>query len=170
MTTKIIVLRGNIASGKSTVAKNLRSKLGVENALIVSQDILSREILPYKDGEISVPYMKVIIEEIIKSANEINYPYLILEGIWLKRRYGDFFEELVKKYKDNNFFFYYFDISLDETLNRDTTRAGYMSKEKIKSSYTPKDFLENIKEEIIDSKRSCEEITQRIIKEMGKND
>lgn len=50
MVATLIIIRGNSASGKSTIAKQLQAELG-EDTLLLSQDYLRREMLGTKDGE-----------------------------------------------------------------------------------------------------------------------
>ncbi|MDR0957230.1 MAG: AAA family ATPase, partial [Candidatus Nomurabacteria bacterium] len=81
--TKIIVLRGNVGSGKSTIAKDLFEKLGGEKkVLIVSHDDLNRKVLPYFDHEINAPHVRNIISEIMQVAQKIDWQYIIFDGIW----------------------------------------------------------------------------------------
>ncbi|MDO5517655.1 MAG: GNAT family N-acetyltransferase [Clostridium sp.] len=47
--SKIIMLRGNSGSGKSTAAKTLQKKLG-RGTLLISQDVVRREMLYVNDG------------------------------------------------------------------------------------------------------------------------
>ena len=47
---KIIILRGNSGSGKTTVAKALQNRFGT-NTMVISQDVIRREMLKVKDGE-----------------------------------------------------------------------------------------------------------------------
>lgn len=46
---KLIILRGNSGSGKTTVAKELQKKFGY-NTMPISQDEIRRNILWVKDG------------------------------------------------------------------------------------------------------------------------
>ena len=46
---KIIILRGNSGSGKTTVARALQKKFGY-NTMMISQDEIRRNILWVKDG------------------------------------------------------------------------------------------------------------------------
>lgn len=46
----LILLRGNSGSGKSSVAKELQRKIG-RNTLVISQDIVRREMLWAHDGK-----------------------------------------------------------------------------------------------------------------------
>jgi len=45
---KLIVLRGNSGSGKTTVAKGLQKKFG-RNTMIISQDVVRREMLKVEE-------------------------------------------------------------------------------------------------------------------------
>lgn len=46
---KLIIIRGNSGSGKTSVSKALQEKFG-ENTMLISQDMIRREILYTKDG------------------------------------------------------------------------------------------------------------------------
>ena len=46
---KLIVLRGNSGSGKTSVARDLQEHYG-RNTLLISQDMVRREMLKAKDG------------------------------------------------------------------------------------------------------------------------
>ncbi|MCI9433104.1 MAG: AAA family ATPase, partial [Oscillospiraceae bacterium] len=48
--SKLIILRGNSGSGKSSAAKALQRELG-RNTLMISQDTVRREMLWARDGE-----------------------------------------------------------------------------------------------------------------------
>ena len=47
---KLIILRGNSGSGKTTIAKELQKSLG-RNTMFISQDVIRRDMLRVKDGE-----------------------------------------------------------------------------------------------------------------------
>ena len=65
---KLIILRGNSGSGKTTVAKELQKKFGY-NTMLISQDEIRRNILWVKDG-IHVASMDVEAIAVIKK-NEL---------------------------------------------------------------------------------------------------
>ncbi len=46
---KLIILRGNSGSGKTSVSKELQKRFG-RNTMLISQDMVRREILCVKDG------------------------------------------------------------------------------------------------------------------------
>ena len=48
---KLIILRGNSGSGKTTIAKELQKRFG-RNTMLISQDMVRRDMLWVKDGDI----------------------------------------------------------------------------------------------------------------------
>ena len=58
----LIIIRGNSASGKTTIAKRLQQKFG-RNTMLISQDVVRREMLKVKDGESTeaLPLMQVLL-------------------------------------------------------------------------------------------------------------
>ena len=75
--TKIIILRGNSGSGKTTVARLLQKKIG-HGTLLISQDMIRREMLYVNDG-IETKALPLLIE-LVKYGKE-NCDVVILEGI-----------------------------------------------------------------------------------------
>jgi shikimate kinase len=68
MNSKIVVLRGNSGSGKSTIAKVLQEKLG-RGTLLISQDDVRREMLWVRggaDNQIFAYYFDLPFAETIK--------------------------------------------------------------------------------------------------------
>lgn len=47
---ELVILRGNSGSGKTSVAKDLRQLFG-PNTMLISQDVIRRDILKVKDKE-----------------------------------------------------------------------------------------------------------------------
>lgn len=60
--SKLIIIRGNSASGKTTTARALQQKLG-QNAMVISQGMARCEILRVKDGfdTLALPLMKEML-------------------------------------------------------------------------------------------------------------
>ena len=48
--SKLIILRGNSGSGKTTIAKEIQKNFG-RNTMLISQDVIRRDMLRVKDGE-----------------------------------------------------------------------------------------------------------------------
>ncbi len=116
--SKLVVLRGNSGSGKSTVAKALREQ-GKTKVAIVEQDYLRRFILKEKETEGTNNID--LIERTVEFALDRGYN-VILEGILYFPRYGEMLQRLKEKCPNN--YFYYFDVSLDETLKRHNTKPN----------------------------------------------
>ncbi|WP_414049138.1 AAA family ATPase [Macrococcus animalis] len=110
---KLIIIRGNSASGKTSTAKLLQDKLG-EGTILVSQDMLRREMLRVKDkvGNVSTELLRTMIV-----FGMTHCKYVIVEGILTKSKHGDMLIEMINKYQ-NDAYVYYFDIPFEETLKR----------------------------------------------------
>jgi adenylate kinase family enzyme len=113
---KLIILRGNSASGKTTVAKRLR-ELSQRKIAYVEQDNIRRTIL--KEKEVDDGDNIALISQIVEFALSRNYD-VILEGMLKFHRYGDMLKKLVQVCPDNHVF--YFDTSLEETFKRHATK------------------------------------------------
>jgi uridine kinase len=74
---KLIILRGNSGSGKTTVSRKLQGMFG-RNTMLISQDVVRREILNVSDGidTLALPLLK----ELLKYGSE-HSEVVILEGI-----------------------------------------------------------------------------------------
>ena len=75
--SKLIIIRGNSGSGKTTVAKALQQKLG-HNIMVISQDVVRRDILRVKDGP-DTKALPLLSELLVYGKN--NCEIVVLEGI-----------------------------------------------------------------------------------------
>ena len=85
---KIIILRGNSGSGKTTVARALQKKFGY-NTMMISQDEIRRNILWVKDG-VDTKALPLMIE-LMKYGYE-HCDVVILEGIMYDEWYSPLFK------------------------------------------------------------------------------
>lgn len=157
--TKLIVLRGNSGSGKTTVAKELQNKFG-NNTMLLSQDVIRRDILKVKDGEntLALPLMK----ELLRYGRE-HSDVVILEGIMCADWYRPLFELAVELY-GSNVYAYYFDISFEETLRRHQTKpncASFGAKE-MRRWWREKDFSTVLQEVSINDEKDMQSIVAEI--------
>ena len=108
---KLIILRGNSGSGKTTIAKELQKSFG-RNTMLISQDVVRRDILRVKDGENTeaLPLMKELL-----TYGRNHCEIVILEGIMYADWYKPLFELAVQLY-GTDIFAYYFDLPFEETL------------------------------------------------------
>ena len=114
---KLIVLRGNSGSGKTSVARDLQEHYG-RNTLLISQDMVRREMLKAKDGPetAALPLLMQLLEY-----GSNHHSVTILEGIL----YADWYRpllELAGRLYGENVYAYYFDLSfeLSEVLSKTT--------------------------------------------------
>lgn len=109
---RMIILRGNSGSGKTTVAKALQKRFG-SNTMLISQDVIRRDMLQVKDGPDSeaVP----LIGELLKNGRS-HSEVVILEGIMCADWYRPVFELAVRLYEKVDAC--YFDLPFEETLRR----------------------------------------------------
>ena len=156
---KLIILRGNSGSGKTTIAKELQRKMG-SNTLLISQDVIRREMLMVKDGPdtMALPMLK---ELLIYGRNHCET--VILEGILVGEWYRSLFEQAKELY-GNNIYAYYFDIPFEETLKRHKTRAKSeeFGEEEMREWWVEKDYVDILDEVIITEDKDKETIVQEV--------
>lgn len=116
--SKLIIIRGNSGSGKTTVANNLQKRLG-RNTLVISQDVVRREMLWVNDGKdtLAIPLMI----SLLKYGRE-HCIYVILEGILKASWYKPLFETAVHEF-GSEIYAYYYDILFEETLRRHESKS-----------------------------------------------
>lgn len=160
--TKLIVLRGPSGSGKSSTAKAIRLEQVAKNNKMayVEQDYLRRIVLKEKD--IVGGFNRELIKETVIFLLENQYD-VILEGIFDKGRYEKMFQEITGVHPSGNFFFY-FDISLEETLKRHNTKPNKddFGEKEMRSWYKDKDLLEFVQENVITERSTQADIIQYI--------
>lgn len=156
---KLIILRGNSGSGKTTVAKELQSRLGA-NTMLISQDMIRREMLKVKDGE-NTPAISLMKELLIYGSK--NCQVVILEGIMYADWYQPLFE-LAKTLYDS-VYAYYFDLSFEETVKRHMTRpcCQEFGEEAMRRWWREKDFSDILHEVRITAEQDKESIVREIL-------
>ena len=121
MESKLIIIRGNSRSGKTTTAKSLQNHLGY-GTLLVSQDVVRREMLKVHDreGNLSIDLIRQIAEY-----GKDKCEFVIVEGILSKSRYGKMLNYLIQLY-NHKAYTYYFDLSFEETVRRHNSSSKKM--------------------------------------------
>ncbi|TKD69388.1 kinase [Pseudalkalibacillus hwajinpoensis] len=165
MEFKLIILRGNSGSGKTTIAKSLQDHLG-QGTLLVSQDVVRRDMLKVhdRDGNPSIDLIRQIAEY-----GKDNCEFVIVEGILMKQRYGDMLNNLIQFYEQKAYT-YYFDLSFEETVTRHYTRSQKMEfgEDSLLAWWHPNDFLGVEGEVLITNDMSQDDILKQILKELQK--
>ncbi len=156
---KLIVLRGNSGSGKTTVAKELQQKFG-KNTMLISQDVVRRDMLRVKDGKETeaIPLMKELI-----TYGNVHNEVTILEGIMYDEWYKPLFE-LANQLYGSEIYAYYFDISFEETLKRHKTKPNCLEfgEEAMRRWWKEKDYSEVLSEASITEEQGLQSIVQDI--------
>jgi len=162
--TRLIVVRGNSGSGKSSVASALRSTYGTGIAW-VSQDLIRRTILKEKDrpGGANIG----LIDRVTRYSLDHNY-HVVLDGILTADRYEPMLAALRRDHEGRSFF-YYLDVSLAETLRRHDTRpeVAQFTHAAMRSWYRPMDLLTGIAERVISETSTLQQTTARILADTG---
>jgi len=161
--SKIIILRGNSGSGKTTVANALQKKLG-RGTLIISQDVIRREMLWVRDGSETKAISLLI--NLVKYGKE-NCNFVIVEGILNAVWYKELFEIIKLEFKSSTYAYYY-DLSFEETLQRHQTKlnCNEFGENDMKQWWNEKDFIESIEEKILSQELSIDETVDIIIKDI----
>ena len=161
---RLIILRGNSGSGKTTIAKKLQRKLG-SNTLLISQDAIRREMLMVSagPGTPALPMLKELLRY-----GRTNCETVILEGIMVADWYRPLFE-LAKELFGKNIYAYYFDIPFEETLNRHKTRAksSEFGEEAMREWWVEKDYYDVLDETAITADKDKDTIVQEICQAIG---
>lgn len=162
--TRLVVLRGNSASGKSSIAAGLRERFGRGLAL-VEQDNLRRVVLREHDrpGGANIG----LIDTVARYALDAGY-HVVLEGILYADRYGPMIRRLAMDHRGPTHH-YYLDIAFDETLRRHATKplADELGEPELRSWYRPRDVLPGGVESVIGADSSLTRTIDRIMTETG---
>jgi predicted kinase len=155
----LIILRGNSGSGKTATRKALQKKFG-HGTMLISQDVVRREILYVKDGP-DTEAVQLLQELSLYGKNHCDI--VILEGILNSQWYRVLFENLHMEF-GSRIFAYYFDIPFEETLIRHQQKPNVheFGEKEMRRWWNEKDFLDIISEKHIHKELSLDEIVDMI--------
>ena len=158
--SRLVILRGNSGSGKTTVAKMLQEKFG-PNTMLISHDMIRMQILHVWSAEgvrKSLPLMIALLRY-----GRRNSEITILEGILPYEDYKPLFEAALEE-DGENIFSYYYDISFEETLRRHQTKPNRdeFGEADMRRWWREKDFLEVIPQTVLDEDVRLEEAVELI--------
>ncbi len=160
---QLIILRGNSGSGKSSVARALRERMGYGTA-IVEQDYIRRTLLREHDrpNQPNIELIRLNVEFALSHGYDV-----ILEGILPEKHYGEMLRTLVSDHNGKSLV-YYFDISLEETFRRHWTKPNSQDfgEEKMRSWYVDKDVLGISGEKIIPENSEFDDTVATILEDI----
>lgn len=116
--SSLIIIRGNSGSGKTTIAKELQQKFG-HNTMLISQDVVRRDILKVKDG--CDTKVRSLMKELLIYGNN-HCDIVILEGIMYSDWYMPLFQLAIAQF--DKIFAYYYDLPFEETLIGHLTKVN----------------------------------------------
>ena len=135
MTTQVILIRGNSGSGKTTLAQQLQQEL--PDAMLLSQDVLRRDILhePDHPGNKSAD---LLLANAYWAHDHVHY--LIIDGILKRSVYTALLGKLRAEF-GRQLHSCYFDLSFEETLLRNESRANQFTADQLAHWWVAKDAL-----------------------------
>ncbi|MGA5194179.1 kinase [Streptomyces exfoliatus] len=162
--TRLVVLRGNSASGKSSVAAGIRDRFGRGLAL-VGQDNLRRIVLRERDrpGAANIG----LIDLTARYALDAGY-HVVVEGILYADHYGEMLARLRADH-DGPSHGYYLDVPFEETLARHATKpiANEFGERELRDWYRERDLLPGAVETVIGADSTVHETVERIMRDTG---
>lgn len=161
----LVILRGNSASGKSTIARRLQRSLPRGTVAVIGQDHLRRELLWARESETSdTPGLIATVARYCLAAGRI----AVVEGILGREWYGPMLAALVRE-APGPALVYYLDVSLEETLRRHAGKpiAGEVSAADVASWYREHDVLDLPGETVLDEGLSEDAQVERILADLA---
>lgn len=162
--SRLVVIRGNSASGKSTIAMAIREKYG-RGVAIVGQDNLRRVVLRERDrpGAANVG----LIGLTCRYALDHGF-HTVLEGILYSAHYGEMLAGLRADYGDRSSW-WYLDIPFEETLTRHRMKpqAGEYGRAEMEQWWHERDLLPGGYEHIITAETTAAAAAAQIMQHAG---
>lgn len=163
--TRLVVVRGNSASGKSSVAAGIRERFG-RGLAVVAQDNLRRIVLRERDrpGGANIG----LIDTVARYALDVGY-HVVVEGILYSGHYG----EMLTRLADDHLGVtrcYYLDIPIDETFLRHASKADHeylaaVTERELRDWYREHDVLPGGLETVIGSDSTLRGTVDRIMRD-----
>jgi predicted kinase len=161
---RLIVLRGNSASGKTTLARELQLAMGRGTANI-GQDHFRRVVL--REHDVPDADNIKLIAATARHCLAAGY-HLIVEGIFVSHHYGPMLRGLLQEHRGPSHVLY-FDVPLEETLRRHRARplAAEVSDEKLREWYVESDLLGAPGELVLEHSQGVAQTLQTLVNTIG---
>jgi adenylylsulfate kinase-like enzyme len=159
--TKLIVIRGNSGSGKTTAARALRRAVLARNAAkavaVVEQDYFRRVVLKEKEegGTEALALIRLVATFAIARGFDV-----IVEGILGAEKYGEMLGGLMSLADES--FVFYFDVSFDETVRRTASKNADFGEAELRAWWNERDVLGVEGEVILEESLSLDDAVARI--------
>lgn len=146
--TKVIVIRGNSGSGKTTAARALRAAIlqreAAKAVAVVEQDYFRRIVLKEKEegGAEALALIRLVATFALARGFDV-----IVEGILGAAKYGEMLTGLMSLADEA--YAFYFDVSFDETVRRTETKNADFGEAELREWWKEHDVLGVAGEEIL---------------------
>ncbi|MFW6641424.1 kinase [Nocardiopsis algeriensis] len=158
--TRLVVIRGNSGSGKSSIARALREAYG-RGLAVIEQDYVRRVVLKEKDrpGAANIGLIDLMARHALDAGIHV-----VVEGILYADRYGDMLTSLMRDHRGLSRC-YYLDIPFAVTLERHATKpvADEFGEAQMREWWRPRDLLPGGAETVIDEHSSIAQAVARIL-------
>jgi len=163
--TRLIILRGNSASGKSSTAAEIRRRHGRRNLAVVGQDNLRRDVL--REHDLPAGANIGLIDVVARYALSHGFS-VIVEGILRADHYATMLNALTDDHQGRTCC-YYFDVPFDETLRRHAGKpqASEYGAAEMRDWYRELDLLPGGAEQVIPAAVPQDEVVRRIMADSG---
>ena len=163
--TRLIILRGNSGSGKSSTAAEIRRRHGRRDLAVVGQDNLRRDVL--RERDLPAGANIGLIDLVARYALSRGFS-VIVEGILRADHYATMLSALIDDHQGRTCC-YYFDVPFDETLRRHTRKpqASEYGAVEMRDWYRELDLLPGGTEQVIPAAMPQDEIVRRVMADSG---
>lgn len=164
---KLIILRGNSGSGKTSAAKALQEKFG-PNTMLISHDMIRMQVL-HVWSRLGLEKSLPLMVELMRYGRK-NSEVTIIEGILPTPDYNPLFEAAVQEYGPH-IYAYYYDLPFEETLLRHSTKPNRdeFGEEDMRRWWQEKDYLSMIQETILHADLSLKDAVEQIYQDVTAN-
>lgn len=162
--SRLITIRGNSGSGKSLLARSIRTARP-RGIAILGHDTLRREILHVSDrpGALSVEYIDLSARFALDHGLHV-----VIEGILHSEIYGDMLTRLVRDHCGTSASYAY-ELDLEETLRRHRTKplAAEVTEEAVQSWFRATDRISSLDEVVFGSNVTAEEALEAVLRDVS---
>ncbi|MFC0232389.1 zeta toxin family protein [Vagococcus entomophilus] len=166
--SKLIILRGNSGSGKSTTALAIQKYFPGGKVMRISQDEIRLGMLNVKD-RIENPTAEAI--QLLAKFGYGRFEIVIIEGILGTHIYKEMFQSLYHIFK-GKVYTYYYAIPFEETLARHSQRekAQEFGADVMRKWWVEKDYLNFPNETLITAELDQKQVIKKIISDVTRKE
>jgi len=162
----LVIIRGNSASGKSTVARRVQREQPRDAVAVIGQDHVRREMLwAHEAPDSHTPGLIATMARYCLGVGRIT----VVEGIFGREWYGDMFSGLLREHPGPSLV-YYLDVSLAETQRRHAGKpiADLVTDAELASWYRVHDVLGAPGEVVLGEDMSEDAMVARILADLAR--